>query len=72
MRALNLLCNDEYHKAKELLGDVCGVDAVRAALAGKRGVLVLLLGCYVKLILFMHAYEVGKTTIKKIRSVLKR
>ena len=72
MRALNLLCNDEYGRAKELSRDVCSLDAVRAALAGKRGVFVLLLGCYLRSILFLRLYGFGKVSVRKIRSVLNR
>lgn len=72
VRALNLFLVDRPQEARELLRDIYSWDACRAALWSKRGILVLIIGVYVKLLATMGWHKTGKLSLAFIKRVTYR
>lgn len=69
MRALNLVLKDCPQEAGRLLNDMFTWDAFNAALVSKRGLLVLLLGTYIKFLLAVGANKLGKSSLANIMRI---
>lgn len=72
MRATNLFITGSTKNANELLHDVFSLDALRAALKSKRGAFVLLIGLYVKLLISLRLYRVGKVSLVYMKQVTRK
>jgi glycosyltransferase involved in cell wall biosynthesis len=72
MRAINLFIACQPKEAHKLVYDVFAWNALRAALKSKRGAFVLLLGAYVKLLILLRLYRVGKMTLAYIKQVTRK
>lgn len=60
MRAANLVLTDRSRQAIELLHDIVSADALNAAIKTKRGMFVLIIGMYLKLVTALGLSKVGK------------
>ena len=72
MRATNLFITSQPKQASKLLHDIFKRDALGAAFKSKRGLFVLLLGVYVKLLTTMRLYEIGKMSLSYIKQVVRK
>lgn len=72
MRATNLFINGYPKQANELMQDVFSRDALTAALKSKRGLFVLLVGWYVKLLALLRLNRIGKLSLSYMKQVTRK
>lgn len=71
-RAMNLFIMDRPKEAGELLHDIYSLDALEAAFHSLRGLMILIVGGYVKLLVAMGLHKVGKVSITYMKQVTHR
>ena len=69
MRAVNLFIANHYDDSICLLDDVLSWDALHAAIITKRGLLVLIVGLYLKFILFIGIHKLGKSSLACLKQI---
>lgn len=69
MRAVNHVLIGQPEQAKALLTDIPSFDALHAAIKSRRGLFVLLIGVYVKLITAMGLYGIGCGLLRYMKQV---
>lgn len=72
MRALNLFLIDRPRESGLLLSDIYSRDALKAASQSKRGLLVLIVGTYVRLLVTLRLNRIGKATLNYMKQVTRR
>lgn len=72
IRALNLFLMDSPQEAGQLLNDIFSLDALRAAFRSKRGLLVLIVGVYVRLLVTMGLNKIGKASLAYMKQATSR
>lgn len=72
MRALNCYLMDRPLEAHQLLMDIYSRDALSAALSCRRGLLVLIVGVYVRLLVAMGCVRFGKLSLTYIKRITNR
>ena len=72
MRAANLVIADQSRQAMLLLHDICSLDVLKAALKTKRGFFVLLLGLYLRILVFMGLHTLGKSSLMHMKQFLRK
>ena len=63
MRAANALLQGQPDQAMKLCPDVFSIDSFKAALKTRRGLIVLLLGMYLKAMIFLHLNTIAKASL---------
>jgi glycosyltransferase involved in cell wall biosynthesis len=71
-RAMNLFLIDRPKEAGQLLHDIYSLDALEAAFQSLRGLMILIVGGYVKLLVAMGLHKVGKVSITYMKQVTHR
>jgi glycosyltransferase involved in cell wall biosynthesis len=71
-RAVNLFLMDRYQEAVQLLDDLYTWDALRAAFQSKRGIFVLIVGAYVRLLAALGLNKFGKLSLTYLKQVSHR
>jgi glycosyltransferase involved in cell wall biosynthesis len=71
-RAVNLFLIDRPQEAKQLLNSTLTWDAFKASCQSRRGLLVLLGNVYLKSLIAMHLYRIGKKSLDYIKQVTNR
>jgi len=69
MRAVNLILTGYTDRAKALLFDIYSWDAVRAAFKSRRGLFVLLIGIYVKVMTTLGLNKIGSVPLRYMKQV---
>lgn len=72
MRAVNLYIGGKAPEARSLLKAVLCWDSVLAALQGKRGLLVMVLGGYLQLLLLFRGGSAGRSGLAKLKHRLRK
>jgi hypothetical protein len=72
MRATNIFITGHPEEASELVHDILSWDSIASALKSKRGMLVLLLGIYVKLLALLRFNNIGKQSLTYIKRVTRK
>lgn len=71
-RAVNLFLIDRPQEAKQLLNSTLTWDAFKASCQSRKGLLVLLGNVYLKFLIAMHLYRIGKKSLDYIKQVTNR
>lgn len=69
MRSVNLVLTDRPKEAVALINDIFSRDAIWAALKSGRGLFTLFLGAYVRLMVSIGLYKVGKISLAYMKKV---
>lgn len=69
MRSVNLVLTDRPKEAVALVNDIFSKDAMLAALQSGRGFFTLLLGTYVRLMVLIGLYKIGKVSLAYMKKV---
>ena len=69
MRAANALLQDQPDQAMKLCPDVFSMDSFKAALQTRRGLIVLLLGMYLKTMIFLHLNTIAKASLIQFKRI---
>lgn len=72
LRAANLFITGQPGRASALVHDVLSRDALVAALEGKRGAFVLLIGLYMKLLALLRLNKIGKISLTYMKQVARK
>lgn len=72
MRAVNLFITGQPKQANELLRGVFSWDALKAALKSKRGLFVLVIGGYVKLLAALRFDKIGQLSLSYMKHVTRK
>lgn len=72
MRAANALLQDRPEQAMKLCPDLFTVSALKAALQTRRGLIVLILGLYLKIVLSLHWNRLGKVSLAYFKRMAKK
>lgn len=72
MRATNLFITGDPKQANVLVHDVISLNALKAATKSKRGMFVLLVGVYVKLLTLLKLYKVGKLSLVYLKQAIRK
>lgn len=68
MRAVNLFITGYPRQVNSLIFDVFYLDTLRSALSNKRGLFVLLIGTYLKLLVLLRLNLIGKISLTYMKS----
>ena len=69
MRAVNLTLLGQPERAKALLTGMLSFDALHAAIKSRRGLFVLIIGVYVKIMIAMGLYGIGCGLLRYMKQV---
>lgn len=69
MRAVNFMLAGQPGQAKELLSDFLSWDVLRAAFVSSRGLFVLLIGIYVKVIVLFGLGRIGRVPLRYMKQM---
>lgn len=72
MRATNLFLTDHPQEAKGLLHDIYSRDALGAAFKTRRGMFVMLVGIYVRLLVLLRLDKIGKASLTCMKQVARK
>jgi hypothetical protein len=72
MRAVNLFLVDNHCDAKLLLFDIFSKDTLLAAFQNRSGLFTLIIGIYLRLLLSIRFYGVGKKSLAYMKQVTRR
>jgi hypothetical protein len=67
MRAINALLLDKPEQAATFCPDIFSMSALRAALQTRRGMAVLVLGLYLKMMLSLRCHQLAKATLTYLK-----
>lgn len=63
MRAANALLQDQPDQVMNLCPDIFSIDSFKAALKTRRGLIVLLLSIYLKIMIYLHLNTIAKASL---------
>ena len=72
VRAVNLYVADRFEEASNLSRGILSKDALHAALANRRGLIVFLGGIYIRLLLLFRLRKLGKITLQRLKRVAQK
>lgn len=72
MRSVNFYLTGRPHEATELMGDLLSWDGFHAAIRTKRGLFIMIIGLYMKALIFLGLPGRGKWPLHYIKQVLKK
>jgi hypothetical protein len=72
VRAANALISMQVERARSLCPNVFSLASIRAALKTRRGKMVMLMGGYIKLMLFLRLFSFAATTLKYAKHFLRK
>jgi glycosyltransferase involved in cell wall biosynthesis len=72
MRAVNLFITEHPKQANELIPDIFSWNALDAALTSKRGLFVLLIGVFVKLLFLLKLNKIGQLSLSYMKHATRK